>query len=260
LESKEGYCTHFATAFTLLARSQGIPARYVHGYSVPMQGKKEVTVTSAMAHAWPEAYIDNVGWIPFEPTPGYGIMRYGSWKTQKGNIIPVKSQKKYYERPEGTDVYAIEEYNVLDSESADAFGKEELIRILGRIGLTLLVIMCGIVLFTAEEHLRTRYLLSRMDGNGIYLFEVKKNLKLLSCLKFDRKETETVSEYRSRILPELSGNMQLQFMEGYESILYGNKEANAEIWKVLLEEQRGLLGILKEKSRFRYYVYKFFGR
>ena len=34
---------------------------------------------SGMAHSWPEVYIDGVGWIPFEPTPGYGRMRYVSW-------------------------------------------------------------------------------------------------------------------------------------------------------------------------------------
>lgn len=57
LEKKEGYCTYFATAFVLLARAEGIPARYVQGYCVPMK-TQEVQVYNTMAHAWPEAYVE----------------------------------------------------------------------------------------------------------------------------------------------------------------------------------------------------------
>ena len=70
LEKKEGYCTHFATAFVILARSCGIPARYVQGYSV-LSRAAGFEVLSDRTHAWPEAYIDGVGWLIFEPTPGY---------------------------------------------------------------------------------------------------------------------------------------------------------------------------------------------
>ena len=80
LESREGYCTYFATAFVLLARAEGIPARYVQGFCVPVEGTGEVAVYSNMAHAWPEAYLPGAGWIPFEPTPGYGSVRYTPWK------------------------------------------------------------------------------------------------------------------------------------------------------------------------------------
>lgn len=83
LESRQGYCTYFATAFVLLAREEGIPARYVQGYCVPIGEQEETHVYSNMAHAWPEVYLKGVGWIPFEPTPGYGGRRYESWKLQQ---------------------------------------------------------------------------------------------------------------------------------------------------------------------------------
>ena len=68
LESKQGYCSYFATAFVLLARAEGIPARYVEGFCVPLQGEQSLTVYGNMVHAWPEVYIQGVGGIPFEPT------------------------------------------------------------------------------------------------------------------------------------------------------------------------------------------------
>ena len=61
-------------------------------------------------------------------------------------------------------------------------------------------------------------------------------------------------------MPELSGDIQLQFLEEYEIILYSDKEADVDIWKVLLEERDKLLTLLKERNRFRYYLYNFLGR
>ena len=69
-EKQEGYCSFFATAFVLMARNRGIPARVVHGFRVNTKGKKETQVSSDTAHAWAEAYLDGVGWFIFDPTPG----------------------------------------------------------------------------------------------------------------------------------------------------------------------------------------------
>jgi transglutaminase-like putative cysteine protease len=71
LEMDEGYCEYFATSMVAMLRSQGIPARYVVGYS-PGQptGKSEYTVRAMNAHAWVEVYFADVGWVRFDPTPG----------------------------------------------------------------------------------------------------------------------------------------------------------------------------------------------
>lgn len=72
-ENKQGVCTHFASAAVLLFRLYGIPARYVEGYLV-----RDLTaengaqaIMDGAAHAWAEIYIDGVGWIPIEVTPGF---------------------------------------------------------------------------------------------------------------------------------------------------------------------------------------------
>lgn len=69
-ESETGYCVHFASAATVLLRAAGIPARYVEGYTVATQNGQTTIVREKMAHAWVEYYLDYVGWVILDPTPG----------------------------------------------------------------------------------------------------------------------------------------------------------------------------------------------
>ena len=69
LVTKQGYCVQFATAMTMMARAAGIPARMATGFLPGSATQGVWTVTAADAHAWPELYLDGVGWTRFEPTP-----------------------------------------------------------------------------------------------------------------------------------------------------------------------------------------------
>ena len=76
-DGKKGYCTHFASAGAMILRKLGIPARYVSGYRVDYSSIKEdsngnytASVTDSDAHAWVEVYLNDIGWIPVEMTPG----------------------------------------------------------------------------------------------------------------------------------------------------------------------------------------------
>ena len=55
-----GVCTEYSTLFTALARSIGIPVRYVSGY---VYSEK---FGSWMGHSWAEAYVGK--WVPVDPT------------------------------------------------------------------------------------------------------------------------------------------------------------------------------------------------
>jgi transglutaminase-like putative cysteine protease len=61
--SKSGGCEDFAHMFVAMARSSGVPARYVSGHFVPTEG----FVTQKTGHAWAEAYVEGLGWIGFDP-------------------------------------------------------------------------------------------------------------------------------------------------------------------------------------------------
>ncbi|MCB1648596.1 MAG: transglutaminase domain-containing protein [Pseudomonadales bacterium] len=67
-----GYCMHFAFAATYMYRSIGLPARVGIGYSVPASnraGGSSLLVQAINGHAWPEIYLDGVGWIIVDPAP-----------------------------------------------------------------------------------------------------------------------------------------------------------------------------------------------
>jgi transglutaminase-like putative cysteine protease len=71
LEVRVGFCERFASAMTMMLRTQGIPARYVVGY-LPGQktGARTWRVDRSAAHAWVEVYFPGHGWVRFDPTPG----------------------------------------------------------------------------------------------------------------------------------------------------------------------------------------------
>lgn len=70
LQDGTGYCVQFASAMTIMARTLGIPARMSIGYLPGTVGSDGVAVVRGRdAHAWPEIYFDDVGWVRFEPTP-----------------------------------------------------------------------------------------------------------------------------------------------------------------------------------------------
>ena len=67
MESDTGYCVHYATAATVLLRAAGVPARFVTGFMVPVQGGRETVVRGRDAHAWVE-YYNGSCWAVLECT------------------------------------------------------------------------------------------------------------------------------------------------------------------------------------------------
>ena len=72
LTEGRGYCVHFATTATMLLRMQGIPTRYVSGFTASVTPGETAKVPDSAAHAWVEIYLDGYGWYPVEVTPGGG--------------------------------------------------------------------------------------------------------------------------------------------------------------------------------------------
>lgn len=120
-ESKEGYCTYFASAMAVLGRCIGIPTRYVEGAVADYTQKVEsmtYNVSGNDSHAWPEAYFEGVGWVPFEPTSGYMEGRYAEWPVlQPGGAVgvpepdfepPSMPDFSEYEIPEPTDLPVVQ--------------------------------------------------------------------------------------------------------------------------------------------------------
>jgi transglutaminase-like putative cysteine protease len=61
---RRGVCQDITHIYIAAARQLGIPARYVGGHFYRADG---VTAQDA-GHAWAEAYVENLGWVGFDPT------------------------------------------------------------------------------------------------------------------------------------------------------------------------------------------------
>ena len=69
-DTKRGYCEHYSSAFVVMMRALGVPARVVTGYQGgelnPVDGF--VTVRQSDAHAWSEVWLKGRGWSRVDPT------------------------------------------------------------------------------------------------------------------------------------------------------------------------------------------------
>ncbi|MDE9366494.1 DUF3488 and transglutaminase-like domain-containing protein [Luteipulveratus sp. YIM 133132] len=100
LVTRQGYCTQFATAMVMLARSQDIPARLAVGFLPGTADGQSYQVRQSDAHAWPELYFPGLGWTRFEPTPG---VRAGTVPEYAGGSSSTSGPGAGRESQEATD-------------------------------------------------------------------------------------------------------------------------------------------------------------
>jgi protein-glutamine gamma-glutamyltransferase len=69
-DTREGFCEHYSSAFTVLMRAAGIPARVVTGYQGGYWNKygNYLLVRYSDAHAWSEVWLASQGWVRVDPT------------------------------------------------------------------------------------------------------------------------------------------------------------------------------------------------
>jgi transglutaminase-like putative cysteine protease len=92
-DTRSGFCEHFASAFVVLLRAAGIPARVVTGYQggdINPRGGYMI-VRQSDAHAWAEAWVDGQ-WQRFDPTAAVApsrIERGLSSAVPEGDPVPL---------------------------------------------------------------------------------------------------------------------------------------------------------------------------
>lgn len=99
-----GNAEQYAAAMALMARSLGLPARVVMGFdpalgaegedAPPIDDGAPLTITGAHAHAWVEIAFEDVGWVPFDPTPP---------KDNQVDPVPPQVSPQQLEEPQDLD-------------------------------------------------------------------------------------------------------------------------------------------------------------
>ena len=170
--SGAGYSVHYATAAALMLRYYGVPARYVEGYyltpeeAAALNAGEPVTLTEKNAHAWAEYYLNGVGFVPFEVTPGYvdpEDLDLGEISAGDGPMSTV------YESP-ALSYAEIEEPDVETPETGrrDAFGLSPW-SLLGLIPLALLVFLILVLIRRRRLNRRLREIEEADDRDAVAL-------------------------------------------------------------------------------------------
>ncbi len=252
LEQKEGYCSYFATAFVLLARAEGLPARYVEGFCVATQPDKEIPIYSGNSHAWPEVYVDGFGWIPFEPTPGYAELRYTPWNI--GGTVYSQTAGKPYAYGNGYTEQEVQEQE--ESLEEELINRQKTERLMRLIGIAVMVVILLLIVFFICERLIRRYRYHHMSIEEQFVVEMKKSLWLLSKMNIEREPYETLQELKKRGEKELP-KVKLDFIEFFEAYVYGNEYITKDMLKTTIHQQQELLLWHKNDRKWHYYWLRF---
>lgn len=251
LKSRKGYCMHYATAFVLMAREMGVPCRYVQGYSVGTDGSENVTVTQNNAHAWPEVYFDNVGWIAFEPTPGYS--GGNSWKVWGNQTTPAPENIGSISIPVIDDEKPMDTEIIPEEKPVQIDIKFILIPVLSAAGF--LILFYTISVFVS----RKRYIKMGFDDKFRHLS--KENFRFLNYLGFHIESGETLAEFKDRISKseKFDLNEHLEFITHREEMLYSDVLISEKQVDDAQKTYLALREILK-KSKLRYRIMLLFRR
>jgi protein-glutamine gamma-glutamyltransferase len=136
--TRRGFCEHYASAFTLLARAAGIPARVVTGYLGgelnPISNR--LVVRQSEAHAWSEIWLEDRGWTRVDPTGAVAPERI---ELSLGDSLPagehvpgsmLRGIRGLYELSQGWDAL-----NSLWTDWVLGYGPERQFRLLARLGM-----------------------------------------------------------------------------------------------------------------------------
>ncbi|WP_350343318.1 transglutaminaseTgpA domain-containing protein [Proteinivorax tanatarense] len=182
---EQGYCVHFSTAFVVMARLAGLEARWVSGFSNGTIEDEHYIVRGKNAHAWPEVYIANSGWVPFEPTPGF--THHGT-ATEDEDLSDIDIEEEETDEEVGAD----QQYELEQGEGDD--GKEEDINFILYLGGGMLLFL-GLYTFYFLDRRRKKDIGSDKAVIALY----NSMLSKFKWIGLGRKNNETPLEYRARL-------------------------------------------------------------
>lgn len=249
-ETKLGYCDNFSTSMVVLLRSVGIQARWVKGFASgerisTKDGMHTYIVTNNDAHSWVEAYIDGVGWVPFEPTIGFSNPTNIDYDVEgeqpQGEQLP-EEEKPEVEKPE------------LEEQEPAAKAGSKMNKIDFAQYKWLLYVMGAILVLAA-------FILWRKRGQWQPKLVVQMNrsklknpnnfedayfvlLKQLERVHLTRRQHETLQHFAKRVDEQLETTKMTELTAIYEQMIYAGNSQQVdtskveEIWTYLIDRTR----------------------
>lgn len=234
--SKIGYCEHFASAFVTMAQSIGIPTRYAKGFAKGSHSQGITTIHNSDAHAWPEVYFEEYGWIPFEPTPSFNLETVTTADSNP-ELPPIDSDQIPASRdPKENDSIVVNPSTTQEiKHTKDSNSKDQLLFGVFITGLVLVSLVLKYRLYL-RRHL-VMYSLKRSQLNFKEAF-----LKTIHFIEYihPRSESTLISEYIEALPNQIKNALKLSY-ERFQDINYGM----ASNMPLTLSERENLLNVLK---------------
>ncbi len=221
-ELEEGYCTSFASALVVMSRAVGVPTRYVVGFMVPNEpsGRGVYQVAGLNAHAWVEGYIPGVGWLTFEPTPGFAT---GDFTDHEAGV----------DRSE-TDIISIENGDDIAAITSDRDEREHPVN-LGLVAVILLVLAISafaIAVFKRNSaiKMKLKQIKSLPPGHRAVSYYIL-IIALLEGMSAGKYPGETPVEFSQRVKHDHLYHMKMNFKdisEGVSNTIYSNNKQGTQ--------------------------------
>lgn len=249
-EQKEGYCTYFASAMAVMGRCLGIPTRYVEGFYVDYEDKDGFyyTVKNSDAHAWVEVYFDGIGWIPFEPTPGYVERFYKEWSPiSKGENNSYQSTNPYmgqnYQPPEISNPK--QEIDRLEVEKSGRKINTDIVFII--VGVLGIILLLSLIYYLWSKNKMHR-LYKGADNATKAVVNYRKIMYHLDKIGLPYSNTETLQVYTTRLDQSISipPYSLKEVNDLYMAVRYGDYTITDEELAVILSYEKAFYEYLKK--------------
>ena len=245
-ETKLGYCDNFSTSMVVLLRSVGIQARWVKGFASGERissegGMHTYEVTNNDAHSWVEAYIDGIGWVPYEPTIGFSNPMNIDYDMDTSNLQEEQLPEIEKQQPEREEQLEKEEQEAASGNniSMNLVKYKRLLYVL----VGLLVIMAFVVWNkrgTWQPKLVVRMNRSKLKDVSSFEEGYLVLLKQLERIYLKRRTEETLQQFAKRVDRQLETTKMSELTAIYEQVIYAGNTHNfatdevKEIWEYLI--------------------------
>ena len=249
-DTKVGYCDNFSTSMVVMLRSQGIPARWVKGFTAgeivqTENNRSTYEVTNNNAHSWVEAYFPGVGWMNFEPTIGFtnGANLEYDLETQSDAIEapkPVEPDTPEKENPVKENAEVSRSFTEVMQDFGKWISNNKAAIIWSLVGMFMLILI--VYQFRRRWISKVLIPLNRMRKNDWESYEKMYHqlLWLLKLYGLEREQGQTLSSYAKKIDAYFGGNDMRKLTDAYEKGFYGD-DKNGINYTSLIENSENLI-------------------
>ena len=228
-----------------MARSQGIPARMVQGFRVNAKGGVTLSVKSDTGHAWAEAYLEGIGWITFDPTPGERHNLYWLSAEERSQYASSSNDKAKNKNEKTEDEWNPETEPKKESKPFD----------FRFVYIPLAAVVLFVLLFFVFDRIIRAAAFKRLPDEEKFLSVCRKNFRILAALGYPMEQGETPAEFAKRVADKSEAE-EYAFIKEYERVCYSDKGLSERALDTAFEDRQLLYRtIRRKKGKFLTYLF-----